>query len=500
MRSKNSGSILIVSMVIVFVAIAMTAAFLFPSIAKHRAMDTEYNAARAKFMALSAVSHSMDELNDFLDGNVGTQAAPILIDAAQPDNGSYFAVAADGGDDTWVISGSGSYRGLTVTVTCTVQRQYESIYDNGLIGGEGNAGAVINGNAGVAGGIFIFGEKPDGSGPLGPTDVAINFSGGGGVRDDYSTMPANLVAKVPGITPEYPLKSEVRVKNGQVNLSGAGSIGTASNPVDAWFGGNIGGTAGSSNLFSNNGKSEPYDVPASFTFPAPNEPYFDGTIMHANYGAYVMATGIDLDAALTAQGTSLKALRLAAGATNEHRIDENTPAFSVFDGADYNSSTHGMRWTPTGVLEVKGLIRTGGTLILGNKGGVTLYFRGKATLWVDSSGTGSGDIEIHNNIISYGTFPVDDVLGLVAQNDVNVATGAGDSQLDFTALIYAGGTFTAAKQVDLAGIVFGNFFDLGANVPGIFAVPQLKDNLPPGWIFDGKVPTVVARVAWQRGN
>jgi hypothetical protein len=51
-----------------------------------------------------------------------------------------------------------------------------------------------------------------------------------------------------------------------------------------------------------------------------------------------------------------------------------------------------------------------------------------------------------------------------------------------TAVFFAGNEIVSAKQNQIAGTFVSTSFDMGNNVPKIYQVPSLKDNLPPGLI------------------
>lgn len=71
-------------------------------------------------------------------------------------------------------------------------------------------------------------------------------------------------------------------------------------------------------------------------------------------------------------------------------------------------------------------------------------------------------------------------LGLIADGDMNIASGPGESWIKVMAALYANDKTTVAKQTRIAGALVANFFDLGTNVPRIFYAPGLSNNLPPG--------------------
>lgn len=68
-------------------------------------------------------------------------------------------------------------------------------------------------------------------------------------------------------------------------------------------------------------------------------------------------------------------------------------------------------------------------------------------------------------------------LGLIAEDDVSMARTA---QMSLMGAVYAQGTIEVSKQTSIGGALVSNYFDMGNNVPAIFHVPDLPENLPPG--------------------
>ena len=54
------------------------------------------------------------------------------------------------------------------------------------------------------------------------------------------------------------------------------------------------------------------------------------------------------------------------------------------------------------------------------------------------------------------------------------------SQLQLMGGFYAQGTVASSKQTTTMGTFVGSYFDMGTNVPDIYQVPTLADNLPLG--------------------
>ena len=53
-----------------------------------------------------------------------------------------------------------------------------------------------------------------------------------------------------------------------------------------------------------------------------------------------------------------------------------------------------------------------------------------------------------------------------------------------------------SKQTNVMGTIVGGYFDMGSQVPNIYQVPSLADNLPYGMI--GNYPiTTLEQVGWR---
>jgi len=103
----------------------------------------------------------------------------------------------------------------------------------------------------------------------------------------------------------------------------------------------------------------------------------------------------------------------------------------------------------------------------------TINYTGKGTLFV------TGNVQINANLVTAGnnSFPAN-VMGVMTPNDISFTT----AQLDVMGAFYAENSIICQKQTDLVGTIVANYFNMGTNVPAIYQVPDLKDNLPPGMI------------------
>jgi hypothetical protein len=81
--------------------------------------------------------------------------------------------------------------------------------------------------------------------------------------------------------------------------------------------------------------------------------------------------------------------------------------------------------------------------------------------------------------LSKETFAIDDVLGLIAGHDIELGSGPGDANLNIMGVFFAANEILNEKQNQLAGAMASDYFKIN-QVPDLFQVPAVVDNLPPG--------------------
>ena len=62
---------------------------------------------------------------------------------------------------------------------------------------------------------------------------------------------------------------------------------------------------------------------------------------------------------------------------------------------------------------------------------------------------------------------------------------------------YAQGTIVSAKQNQIAGTFVASYFDMGTNVPNIYQVPALPQNMPPAMPGDKNYYSLKVR-SWRQ--
>lgn len=357
-----------------------------------------------------------------------------------------------------------------------------SPWNTAIFGGSGSDRKVIRGNMRIAGSAHLLGTSLDSS------DIAVEFSSGSGsgVHNYYKGIDAVLAAKIPSVGNS--LNAEFRVKRGLTKINNmASSVGEVENAgtstkekLDGVF--TKDGFTGSyaSQVYADVVKG--YDVPSEvvLSFPSFNDSEF----------------------------TSSNALELTGAdigrADRRLILDEETPAFSKSNAFgsiawSYNSVTE------TGRLTISGKVFVSGTLILGSKemGGGIIYhtpsLAGSTTpggsIQAKKIESGKGDIEVHADLLPTDTFPTTDRLGLIAEDDIKIATAGGDHAVKLAAALYAKDTVRSRKANQIAGALVAKYFDVD-DLPSLFQVPALARNLPPG--LPGSTPIYYVRTLLWR--
>ncbi len=421
-------------------------------------------------------------------------------------------------------------------------RQVEVVYDshdvnvwrNAIFAGSGQAGRLINGNVSIHGSVHLLGDHlPEGGlAIVGVEDPAVELSGASLISNNYVGMPDDLRQRIPTLPlRDYQgdevqtLNANLRVKRGIVSMNGNARIGlnqnagdTVKNPMDGTFitdgwGGNSvindGGRGIPTRVWSDNGFDTFYDLGDRVSFPMLDDDWrdMDGTrVMNPNTGVWYtheeyFSEVLLADPDIRTDGVYDGSITINArsspdyywNATTQEELTGAAAAAATPDPTDdfirYNAGNK--------VLTMNGQIRINGDLTFTGQGNQrTIHYSGRAALLVD------GNVDIDANLITCNngnpgnvadSFPVHNIMGIMATQDMMVGASA---QLSIMGAFYAQGTIQTQKQSNILGTFVANYFDMGTNVPSIFQVPALADNLPYGMI--GNFPIVVLQqAAWR---
>lgn len=470
-----------------------------------------------KYSALSATGGRFESQTIGLSGTLSTIAPGVVATA----------VVQPLADPRWAyITSTATLGGVSRSVRSLVGSRDVGIWNNAIFAGTGAAGQSINGNVDIRGSVHILGEgeaysdlngngrydpaelftdknnngvwdpgepftdangdgvwnskepynDTNGNGmydqPLTETDLSSSISGNAYIGNNYSGMPVALEAMVPTaprISTIETLSAEVRCKHGRVSIGGNAKVGTnavvdggtSKSKIDgSYVSDGYTGNQGAASVYSDNGTSNSYDLGAlGIKFPI---------ISGIGATSYVDSGGTTW----TTQENYLDARSLSCPVT---LIKASTTAFTYGPDAYGNriSFTPAAGNTPA-KLTVTGIVKFGAALQIGSKD--SIRFDGKGTIYCPGSINIDGDfLPVAGKI-----FPTQTGVGFIAKQNINLATGNGSSQLSLAGAFYAQGKIVSRKQNQVAGTFVSNFFDMGTNVPNIYQVPELVNNLPPG--------------------
>ncbi len=547
---NEEGMALLVATIFVAIAILMLSA-LSMRVVQQNSQSLQYKFYNDAFTGVeSAVAESWVELERGQDGMIGlgTWVPPVgAVGRVLPtfdDSGilpemsttqptvEYMAYADDwssnGEDDdgdgtvddigenfTYTVYGYARNRGITRNVQVVLKGFDVNVWRNAIFAGAGQSGGLINGNVSIHGSVHLLGDNVvDGNAVL----SAIDLSGTSLIHNNYVGLPADLAVRIPALDTVLfdgemveTLAAKLRVKHGLVGMSGNSEIGepnVSGNTIketmdatyvsDGWTGTSVdddGSRGDPTNVWSDNGWDDSYDLGDKIPMPYLNSDYRElGTgntyvnpatlanYTHSEYFEQVLA-GTPYSGDMTIQANQ----DFYYNATRPTDTDPNnrlaTDSYILFDAASNR-------------MEVNGQIQVDGSLTITRGGGndKSIDYTGRAAILAKGDVTLDTDLlAVNSNGTTANSFPANNILGIMAEQDLNVGSL---SQLTLMGAFYAQGTVTSSKQTTTVGTIVGTYFDMGTNVPEIYQVPELADNLPLGMI--GAYPILVfEQVAWR---
>jgi len=428
----------------------------------------------------------------------------------------------------------------TVRVVVKLTREDISVWNNAVFGGVGQSGRSIQGNVAIRGSMHLLGDgeswsdldgdqhwdageaytdsngngtydagepytDSDGDGhrdaretfndvngngtcdpPLTVTDLSTDVSGTATIGNNYDIMPSSLRSLIPnpptanvnGESVET-LNAKLRAKHGFVSISGTATVGqpdvSGGSPprketLDGTFvSDGFAGNSGSANVYSDNGTHMKYDLGEGLVaFPTLTEPTVKNGVSYSSYMSYLSASGLNISGSVTIQpGTSYGPL--SDGKGNYLYVDAS------------------------GNMVVRGIVYVNGDInIKSTSGNKDMRYLGRGTL------VSTGSVYLGTNMIpSSASFPINHALGVIARRELKIATGGGDSQLQIAGAFYAQEKITSAKQNELLGTFVSSYFAMD-NVPHMYQIPSLPDNLPPGMPGSSRVWVKTVRIdSWR---
>lgn len=519
-RLQNKrGSALLVTYLLTATLLVLGAAFLLMSSTDAQRATIQHKTEQAFYIAEAGLEQVLYELKEEFETGDQSWLDDVTIDgvdygpntaafytvysqevypsgaythAFSPTNNNDYTVAlrnVAGEQDLWIRS-TGQVDGITQTVQVYAKIVNVSPWNNAIFGGSGGTGTMVNGNVNIYGSVHILGNG------LAAGDDAINLGGTAElVGNNYNIGPQGMAQDLKDRIPDLvttvfngetvdTLNAELRVKKGVVSLSGNSAVGQADvtgnsvkETIDgAYVSDGYGGSKGITNVHSDNGTNEAYDLGDAVDFPSLSDAHpIDPS---GNYYDYFNNNGLVL--------------------TNE--LASITPASSFTLG---NCATNCITMDGSGNMAVKGIIYVSGSNNLGISGGDITY-TGAGTILV--TGSASIDATLVTPVKTDGlgdpiaTYPYDasisqqNIVAIMTPNDIDIG---GTSQEDIMGLFYAENEISTDMQTDLLGTIITNNFDITNQVPSIFQVPEVLNHLPPGIIADDVV-WYANIVSWQK--
>jgi hypothetical protein len=258
--------------------------------------------------------------------------------------------------------------------------------------------------------------------------------------------------------------------------------------TDGWTGTSTiddGGRGIPTEVYSDNGHSETYDLGDRVPMPLLSDYWRDpGTgatrwdssrndwYTHENYFREVLVgdPANPTDGLIT--GDVVIDARTGDYYYNASRSADPNPANrqATDDYVLFNSTTNEM--------ELNGQLYINGSLTLTGQGNDrTMYYTGRGAILVNGNATIEANLYAGRTAVL--SYPAANCFGLMAAGNMMVG---GAAQLDLMGGFYAQGSVSSQFQSTTTGTFVGNFFNMGTNVPRIFQVPTLADNLPLGMI------------------
>ena len=367
----------------------------------------------------------------------------------------------------WVKS-VGTLGDVSQTVEAYVKVYNINMWGNAVFVGSGDAGEGegIGENANMYGSVHVLGTGLSG----GDGDLAIDLGGAeyvignnyGGMSGALNNRIVALGTTIVNSEVVETIESNVWIKQGQVGLSGDGTIGvdnvdgnSIKEKVDGvYVGETYGGTSGISNVYSDNGYKNSYPLGDSIVFPSFSNAYPG----YSDYEDYLFNNSLVLD--------SVPELANMAAITPE----------SNFAYEDLVTSKGSISMDGSGNMVIAGKVYIdGGPLNIVEGVDRTINFSGDGVIYSE------GDVSIDINFVTTGkdSFPAS-IIGFMTPGDMSINTNLHD----IMGLFFAEDSITVSGNGEVAGTLVSNYVDMGSDGPSIYQVPSTISEIPSGMIGD----------------
>lgn len=410
-----------------------------------------------------------------------------------------------------VLTSVGQIHGARATVQMVFEPKNAGLFSNAIFAGSGASSKFINGGATIWGSVYIQGDTS-----ISPPPYVIDSNGNFSMHNYYdqsdllgllgNRFTASDLTDMIGstATDQKDLCARLRVAYGQVATGGSSDLGDASAPsgykgslagINVYQGASDISVSGASSLVADNypnGKLA-YDLSQPMKLPtlggsSPTPCKSDATKTWAQCLADA-STKFNPTAVPAGAPASCNLATITSGSTLTFGSTDIDCSWTDAAGVD-----HGFKYTydsnnKQGTLTVHGLIDFSGYDVHFAQN-VATKFSGKSTIMAtaDASGQG-GNIIVDGDVLPTTNFPKDDVLGLLASNDLTF-TGANENQLSTgtqtaVGLFYAGNQASIDKGAVVMGSVLANYISTSSGNAGqtakVVQVPGLEYNLSPGF-------------------
>lgn len=417
-------------------------------------------------------------------------STPLIISPFPPASNSFYTVFSGSlGDGTYTVEFKNvgvspnfssteifvRSTGLTTNNSKKVIESYlatENVnpWNNAIFANRNGSGVPINGNVNVGGSVHILGNgiSPCYPSNLGTSNTAVYIQTGnifnghinGGSGNNIDPLLESYINYIGW--DKNNLNAKFRVQRGCVDMhTGSGTIGKSTNSVKGIYVGNgndanndgvnddiVGGINGGSgqNLFSKNSTWSAYDLGNKVTFPSIDVAWLDAHSLNGATGCPATPGGY-------------------------MEITNSTGNFSCTNGANTIIWDNASR-----TLTVNGVIKLDEIRIR-----TDIKYSGRGTLYCSNP---SKEVRIEGNIlpVALASYPTTHVMGMIAAGDVRFDR----SQLRAAGAFYSAKMITPQQQTEVAGTLVCDQFNLGSQVPKVWQVPSLANNLPPG--MPGSLP------------
>lgn len=423
----------------------------------------------------------------------------------------------DDSDEDFMVTiyGRARNRGVVRTVEVIVQGMDVNVWRNAIFAGAGQSGGLINGNVSIHGSVHLLGTNLT----YGNTAMsAIDLSGTSLIHNNYVGITADLAQRVPPLPTRTldgetvsTLNAKLRVRHGLVGMSGNSEIGEPNiigNTLketldgtyvsDGWTGTSVdddGGRGDPTHVWSDNGWDAKYDLGNKVAFPLLTDPYrevytgsmYDNPASGTKYTHYEyfeqVLTGTPYAGNMTIRANQNFYYNATRPAEVDPALRQATDDYIYFDAASNR-------------MYINGQVQVNGDLSINRGSGndKTISYSGRGAVLVKGNATLDTDLySINANGTTANSFPVNNFFGIMVGGDLTVGT---NSQLKLMGAFYAQGRIVSSKQTIVMGTFVSSYFDMGTNVPEIYQVPELANNLPLGMI--GGYPILVySQVSWR---